>query len=359
MRIPRQRIRHPAGFIELDGSFGEGGGQLLRTACALSVLTGTGCRIRRVRGGRSQPGLRAQHCATVKGLAMLCGGRTSTLEVGTEDLAFQPGTLTTGTLRLRTGTAGSAALVLQGILLASLVQPDPLTVTIEGGTDVQHAPSCDYVKHVKVPLLRKLGIQVDLRVIKRGYYPKGGGLLEARIQPPAAALLPALRVPVASRAVAAAGISHACRSLSGKEVGERQQRHAVKLLTEALHVPVRIKVEYARARSPGSGLVLWAETAETVLGASWLGARDRPSVQVAREAADRLLRTYHTGASLDPWMGDQILPYLAVSDGPCVVSVPRLTRHMRTNMWVIRQFLNVEFFCEQVDQRVQVLCRPG
>ncbi len=347
------------GRVELDGSLGEGGGQIVRTACALSALTGVSCRISHIRARRNRPGLRAQHCTALKGLARLCDAKTSRLKVGATEVTFAPGTLRPVELELDTGTAGSIGLVLQSLLLAGIGLPGPWTALVRGGTDVPSAPTCDYIKNIKLVLLARMGYRVNLRVVRRGYYPKGGGIVQVEIEPPQGELLEALHLPVATDTTGSYGVSHASSGLSGGKVAERQRKHAIKGLTDFLHIPCKIGMEYGSTDSTGSGLMVWATTSDSVVGACSLGTSKQPAEQVADQAVEMLLRTYHTRAAIDPWLGDQILPYMALSQRASVISVPSLTRHMQTNMWVIERFLNVRFFCEEEDQRIRIECVPG
>ncbi len=358
MHVPAQRLRIGQGRIEIDGSYGEGGGQITRTACALSALTGTPCHISRVRARRSRPGLRAQHCAALKGLAALCGAETSPLKVGATEVAFAPGALRAVPFDLDTGTAGSIGLVLQSLLLAGLGLSKPWTALLRGGTDVPNAPSCDYIRHVKLVLLARMGYRAALWIVRRGYYPRGGGIVRVEVDPPSGGLLEPIRLPAAEETLGCFGVSYASSDLSGRKVAERQKRQAAKGLTQLLHIPSKIDTEYGRADSPGSGLLVWATAENSVIGATSLGTPQKSAEQVADHAVEMLMRTYHARASVDPWLGDQILPYMALSRGPSAISVPYLTRHMQTNMWVIQKFLNVRFFCEEEDQRVRIECTP-
>ena len=359
MQVPANRLRIGDGNVELDGVYGEGGGQIVRTACALSALTGVSCRISQIRARRNRPGLRAQHCTALKGLAALCGAKTSPLRVGALEVAFSPGPLRPVELDLRTGTAGSIGLVLQSLLLAGIGLSKPWRMLLRGGTDVPKAPSCDYIKHVKLVLLARMGYRAQLRIVRRGYYPKGGGIVQVEAEPPQGELIEAPRLPLATETLGSYGISHASAGLSGGKVAERQRKQAIKGLTDLMHIPSKIEVEYGSTDSQGSGLLVWATTNDSVLGACSLGTSKKSAEQVADQAVEMLLRTYHTRAAIDPWLGDQILPYMALSRGPSVISVPYLTRHMQTNMWVIQRFLNVRFFCEEVDQRIRIECISG
>jgi RNA 3'-phosphate cyclase len=288
----------------------------------------------------------------------MCCAVTNGLKIGSSELSFSPGPFGTPELDLDTGTAGSVCLVLECLQLAALAAEAPVRFILRGGTDVTGAPSCDYVRTVKLPLLKKMGYQLDFRLLKRGYYPKGGGIINVLAHPPEGSLLQPLYLPESGTATEARGLSHAASTLKKKNVAERQARTLQKRLTDYLHVPAKVETEYGPTRCPGSGITLWAHTVDSVFGASAMGKPEKSAEWVAEEATEKLLRTYHSRASLDPWMGDQILPYLALSSGPSVISVPRLTRHMQTNMWIIQQFLNVRFYCEQENQRVKVHCEP-
>jgi RNA 3'-terminal phosphate cyclase (ATP) len=203
-----------------------------------------------------------------------------------------------------------------------------------------------------------MGYRAALRIVRRGYYPKGGGIVQLEVEPPSGGLLEPICLPVAAETLGSFGISHASSGLSGRKVAERQKKQAAKGLTQLLHIPSKIDAEYGTADSPGSGLLVWATTDGSVVGATSLGAPDKSAEQVADHAVEMLMRTYHARASVDPWLGDQVLPYMALSRGPCTISVPYLTRHMQTNMWVIQKFLNVRFYCQEEDQRVRIECIP-
>jgi RNA 3'-terminal phosphate cyclase (GTP) len=164
---------------------------------------------------------------------------------------------------------------------------------------------------------------------------------------------------VATDTTGSYGVSHASSGMSAEKVAEKQKKRATKGLTDFLHIPSRVRLEYGPTDSAGSGLLVWATTNDSVVGACTLGTAKQPPERVADQAVEMLLRTYHTRAAIDPWMGDQILPYMALSREPSVISVPYLTRHMHTNMWVIQRFLNVRFFCEEDDQRIRIECIPG
>jgi RNA 3'-phosphate cyclase len=162
-------------FLEIDGAHGEGGGQLLRTAAALSVVTGRPVRIGQIRAGRDRPGLAPQHLAAVKALAALCGAQVEGLALRWLELTFVPGLVRSGEYEFDVGTAASIALVLQALLPAAIASGEAFSFAIHGGTEVRAAPPMDYLGHVLVPLLAKMGARVSIELVRRGYYPRGGG----------------------------------------------------------------------------------------------------------------------------------------------------------------------------------------
>ena len=321
-------------MVGLDGSYGEGGGQIVRTAVGLSAYLGVPCRIRNIRKGRSSPGLRPQHVAGIRALLELCKGEAEGLRVGSEELAFYPGPIEGGSLRVKVGTAGAIGLVLQTLMLPALKASRPLRVSIVGGTDVPWAPTAGFVKGVVLPVLQEMGYRGELRIRRRGYYPKGGGEGEVRIE---GGELSGVELTERGEVKVIRGRSHAQRGLSSRRVAERQREEALRVI-EAEGMRGEIEVEYSDALSPGSGLDLWAICRGSRLGCSSLGALTKRAEEVGREAAEGLLGQLASGAALDEWMADQILPFLAVAEGRSSVTVSRITEHFRTNLWVIGHF---------------------
>src|SRR5207245_8328423 len=169
-------------MIEVDGGRGEGGGQLLRMALALSALTDTPVRVARIRAGRPTPGLAAQHVTAINAVAALCEAEVTGVSVGASSIEFRPGKLAAGRFSFDVGTAGSITLVLQALLPVAAAAPGAVRVRLLGGTDVRWSPPIDYFNRVFLPLLRRLGAHADVEVLRRGYYPRGGGIVEAVIE---------------------------------------------------------------------------------------------------------------------------------------------------------------------------------
>jgi RNA 3'-terminal phosphate cyclase (GTP) len=340
-------------MIEIDGSYGEGGGQILRTAVALAAYLETPCRICNIRKGRPTPGVRPQHAAGVKALAALCRAEVSGLNVGSAEVTFKPGMIAGGTLRIDVGTAGAIGLILQTIMLPAAKALSPLLFTIRGGTDVPWAPTIGYCQEVILPVLSQMGYSGEIVLTKRGYFPRGGG--EVSVELKRADLFP-VQLPEPGQIRMIQGRSHAADALKQRRVAERQQEEAMACLKKA-GVPCKIAVEYGPAASPGSGIDLWAVAHHTPLGANALGARGKRAEEVGEEAAAALIRQLNSGAALDEWMGDQILPFLAAAGGESSITVTRITDHLRTNLWVINHFLPIETQIKEEKTRAIVTLR--
>ncbi|NJE00606.1 RNA 3'-terminal phosphate cyclase [Thermococcus sp. JdF3] len=325
-------------MIVIDGSYGEGGGQILRTAIALSVITGKPVKVVKIRANRPNPGLRPQHLHGILALKELSGARVKGAQVGSTLLEFVPGEAKPRRIRVPIKTAGSVTLVLQALLPAMAFIGGSFEIT--GGTDVPWSPPVDYLKNVTLYALGKMGIKAGMDLKRRGHYPKGGGLVTGRVEPweerkP-------LKAVEWGRIERFAGISHATNL--PPHVAERQARVAGGRLGELYSVPVEIETEVSRSLGPGSGIVLWAETDSLRLGGDALGRRGKPAEVVGREAADELLDQLTGGKAVDRFLGDQLIPFLAFAGGE--MGVAEVTSHLVTNVWVVEQFLGKIFEVE-------------
>jgi len=342
-------------MIEIDGSYGEGGGQILRTAVALAAYLETPCRIRNIRKGRPTPGLRPQHAAGVKALAALCRAEVAGLHVGSAEVTFKPGMIAGGTLRIDVGTAGAIGLILQTIMLPAAKALSPLLLTIRGGTDVPWAPAIGYCQEVTLPVLSQMGYSGEIVLTKRGYFPRGNGEVTVALKQ---TKFSSVRFAEPGQIRMIQGRSHAADALKQRRVAERQQEGAMASLKK-LGVPCEIAVEYGPTASPGSGIDLWAVANHTRLGANALGARGKRAEEVGSEAAAALIRQLNSGAALDEWMGDQILPFLAAAGGKSSITVTRITDHLRTNLWVINHFLPIETQIKEEKTRAVVALKSS
>jgi RNA 3'-phosphate cyclase len=323
-------------MMEIDGSHGEGGGQILRMAVGLSAVTSTPVRITDIRAGRPRPGLAAQHVTAVQAVAGMCGAEVDGLAQGSRVLTFRPGSIAAGRHAFDVGTAGSVTLVLQACLPVAFAAPGPVRLTLTGGTDVRWSPPVDYVARVFLPHLRRVGGDADVLLVRRGYYPRGGGSIEVNTRPTSRwAPLDSLE-PGAVLAIR--GIAHA--SHLREDIPKRMKHAAMRRLHGRAHVKIEERV-YAGDEAVGQGgaVVLWAETEHGILGADALAERGKPSERVGEEAASVLAAELDGRGTLDVHAADQILPYLCLADGPSAISVRDATGHLRSLAWLLPQFL--------------------
>ncbi len=334
--------------VEIDGSQGEGGGQMLRTAVALSALTGRSVTVKNIRAKRANPGLAAQHLTAVRGVAALCSARIDGDRVGSTALSFEPGPVSGRRLRLDIGTAGSVTLVLQSCMLASLRANGTVSLRVTGGTNVRWSPPIDYFSMVLLPHLARMGVSAQLRLVQRGFHPQGGGEVDMELRPPMD--MAAFDETGRGRLVSADGVCYS-RNLPG-HVCSRMSAAAQKRFLDA---SLSIASDVGEGPSSGAGMQLCARFERTLLGGDGLGERGVPAGKVGETAADALLSEIRSAATLDVHASDQLLPYMALADGPSRFIVREITGHLTTQMQLLRAFMPVEF--ETSDSEGGVLVR--
>ena len=325
-------------MIEIDGSHGEGGGQILRTALALSAATGEPCKVTSIRKNRPQPGLKAQHLEAARALSSLCDAEVSGMELRSTEILFRPGKINGGKLHVNIPTAGSIALVLQGIMIASVSSKKDISVEITGGaTSGKWAPSINYLKNVLLPLLGKSGFEGYVDVERYGYYPEGGASVKCNFVPRS---MKHIDITERGKIISIEGLSHASKSLEKSHVAERQK----KSFTGALKADVMPVIfdSYFAAAGSGSGIDVWIKTENSFLGAGALEEKGKDAESVGKEAAAGVRKLLESGAPLDEHAEDQLLPFMALA-GSGILSCYHMTQHARTNISVIEKFLPVKF----------------
>jgi RNA 3'-terminal phosphate cyclase (ATP) len=341
--------------IQLDGAYGEGGGQILRTGVALAALTGEAVLFERIRAGRTKPGLQPQHLAAVRAAASLCAAELSGDVVGSQQLLFTPRTpVRADRYRIDIGTAGAVPLVLQTVLLP-LALAGTSRVTITGGTHVPHAPTAEYLAHVYLPALARAGVRATLAMPSAGFYPRGGGEMTAEITP--ARLQP---FDLTARGKINSITAHILTANLPAHVGERGAETAARLL-KRLGIPgTRVSAVTAPSNGPGAAITIAVACAGGGAGFTSLGERGKPMERVVEEAVIDLQRWLKTTAACDAHLADQIVLPAALSGGECRWTAPAATEHLRTVLWVARHFRPlVTTIMDQDDGTVQVSVRPG
>lgn len=342
-------------MLVIDGSHGEGGGQLVRMACALSAITGTPFRLHDIRARRAPPGLAPQHLTAVRAVAELCAGDVEGLALRAREIAFRPGLLHPGDYRFDVGTAGSITLVLQACLPAAFAANGPVTLRVGGGTDVKAAPPLDYLRFVFLPLLRRMKLHAEIKVWQRGYYPRGGGRVEVAVAPGTPQPLVLER---AGALEAVEGAAHVANLPS--HIVERMQQTAARRLRDYPNVRITPDVlGHDRAAGTGGAIVLWARTAHTLLGAGEVAQRGVPAEHIAETAAQALRAELETGATLDLHAADQVLLYCALARGTSAFVARAWTSHAQTTAWLIEQFLPVRIRAVSHGPLVRVEVAPA
>lgn len=339
-------------LVVLDGSYGEGGGQILRTALGLSALTGRPLRMENVRAGRTRPGLRPQHLAVVRAMARICDARLLGDQVGSRSLTFEPRTLPTAgeyvfdiPKMAGTPSAGSTALLFQALFLPLALANGVSTLRLGGGTHVRWSPPFHYLTEVYLPAVERMGFRADLELDQWGWYPKGGGRIVARIEglgPHPTALSP-LCLGERGRLIEVWGIS--ATSNLPDHVRQRQRDQALRRL-RARHIKADIRL--VEAPSPGQGTMLFLLSQYEHISAGFTGyGRIRyPAEKVADDAFTAFDEHRASKAALDPHLADQVLLPMALVPGTSWYTTSRITRHLLTNRWAIQRFIEREIHVE-------------
>ena len=331
----------PGGQLVIDGSYGEGDGQILRSALSLAAITGRPVRLENIRARRRRPGLAAQHLTAARAVAVICSAQVSGDELHSETLEFTPcqpvsaGRHVFDVAAAREGgSAGSAPLVLQAVLLPLALANGPSQIDIHGGTHVPWSPSFDYLHDTWLPTLSVIGITAEIELHRWGWFPAGGGLIHCSICGEGRPLKP-LRVVdkgplqnVSGRAVAAHLPNH---------ISVRMAQRATELLHEA-GISSAINADLANSTSSGAGIFLTAQYACARGGFCAHGKRGKPAENVAAEIVEQLRAHKASSAALEHHLADQLILPLALSDGTSLFSVDRISGHLKTHAWLVEQF---------------------
>jgi RNA 3'-terminal phosphate cyclase (ATP) len=320
-------------MITIDGSQGEGGGQIVRNACALSLVTGRPFRITNIRGQREKPGLMRQHVTAIEAACAIGGGTCEGVAVGAREMSFTPGTVAAGDYKFSIGTAGSTGLVLQTILMPLLLAGGPSRLVLEGGTHNMLAPPFDFIEKSFLPIVERLGPRVSARLVRHGFYPGGGGRIEIDVTP--APLVPiecVERGALVSRSVTAlfAGLPF--------EIAEREISTTRKLL-EGWPEEAFVVRKLPEDRGPGNILLIEAAFEHVTEIVSGFGKLGVPAEQLAKRAAGRMNGYLASNAFAGPYLADQLVLPFALAGGGVFTTV-KPSDHLRTAIDIIALFLD-------------------
>jgi RNA 3'-terminal phosphate cyclase (ATP) len=327
--------------VRIDGSQGEGGGQILRTAISLSAIMAKPVEITNIRAGRPNPGLRPSHVTAVKVVAGLFGASVENLKVGSDRIRFEPsGKFSGGTAKVDIGTAGSIPLTLMTVVPAVALSNNAIELEITGGTDVKTSPTIDYLRYVVAEAYRSTGIKFSVDVQKRGYYPKGGGVVNATVEPCKA---PSPVEFLNGRYVAPKIVS-VCSQLP-KHVTERQISSALLALEKGGVSCKNYTASFETAQSPGTSILVYSvsDFGGPYIGGDSIGEIGKRAEQVGQEAAGRFLQSALAGAPVDPFLADMMVLPLCLGKGLSRYRVASVTKHLRTNLQVACQMTGCKY----------------
>ena len=352
-------MTHRQDMIEIDGSYGEGGGQILRTALSLSCLQKKPIRIFNIRKGRRKPGLMAQHLTAVRAAQLLSSADVKGNSQGSTELLFTPKEVRGGNFVFDIGTAGSTLLVLQTIIPPLIFQKEKTILTLTGGTHVPFSPSYDYIRMIYMHYLKQVGIDIKLSIESYGFYPRGGGKIRAEISPAG---------KLKSFHAVERGSIMRLETLSATgnlplHIAERQKDALLaKVHSQEGMTSIPVDAAITSVPTPGQGtfIFLKAVSEYSCAGFTSLGAKGKKAEAVGEEAANAFLAYHVTGSSLDPYISDQLVVFLASLGEESVFTTSCITRHLFTNLRIIKLFQNYSFRIEgEIGKPGKVVINPS
>ena len=336
-------------MIEIDGSQKSGSGTILRLSVALAAITKQPLHIYNIRQNRPQPGLKHQHLEAVLTAAKLCNAKVQGATLGSRELWFTPKQIKGGNIEAEIETAGSIPMLLLATLPVCLFADNPVHLHVaKGGTDTTHAPTINYMRNVFMPALKQMGIDAAITVQKYGYYPKGMG--EATMTAKPNRTLKPIQLENFGKLKSIKGVS-VCTFLAHKQVAERQAKAAEDHLSQnGYNATIQIVNDQSNPFQKGSSIVLWAETdTGVIIGADAIGELGKTSEAVGKEAAEKLITELSAEPTVDVYLADMLIPYMALAQGKSVFLARTISEHIETNIWLMEKILNVKFTIQKVN----------
>jgi RNA 3'-terminal phosphate cyclase (ATP) len=333
-------------IIVVDGSAGEGGGQVLRSSLTLSTITGQAVEIQNIRAGRAKPGLKPQHLTAVEAAAAICDASVTGARLDSQTIRFTPGgPAQAGNYSFDVaqvagkGSAGAVGLVLQTVLLPLAMCQGDSQITLNGGTHVPWAPSAHYLQEVFLPAAGRMGVEARVELVEWGFYPAGGGEIGVMIRGRAGALLQPMDTTERGKLKRIWGLGVAANLPS--HIPQRMANRARNLLAEE-GLTAEMTAQRVKGAGPGAGVFLFAEYESASAGFTAYGRKGLPAEQVAQSACDELLEHHYGEAPVDPHLADQLILPMALSAGICQMVTSRITEHLITNLNVVNSFLPIK-----------------
>lgn len=337
-------------YIEIDGSYKEGGGQILRTSLAFSSIIKKRVRVYNIRKNRKPPGLKTQHYHSVRLLKKITHADVDGLHISSTEIKYEPKGIFGGNYKEIIPTAGSISLVLQLILPVIVFANRKSKIVISGGTDVKHSPSIDYVDKVIIPYFAKFA-DINMKVLKRGFYPKGGGLIELKVKPKIIRenyndfieFIKELRNNVPpiifnDNSIQAIEIyTVASRDLKSRNVVERINKSFFNKLTEKLDIKIKKYSKYVNTLSTGVVSTVVVKKSNYVIGFDMVGEKKLSSEDIGKTLANRVIEHLESGVHVDDNLADNLVPIISLIGGKYLAK--NLTGHLETNIWVVNKFL--------------------
>ena len=341
-------------MIEIDGSQKSGSGTILRLSVALAAITKQPLHIFNIRQSRPQPGLKTQHLEAVLTAARLCNAKVHGAALGSRELWFTPNQVEGGRVEALIETAGSIPMLLLAALPICLFADNPVRLHVaKGGTDTTHAPTINYMRNVLLPALKKMGVEADITVQKYGYYPKGMG--EATMATKPNHTLKSFSAENFGEITSIKGVS-VCTFLADREVAERQAKTAQsRLLQNGFRANIEVVNDQSNPFQKGSSIVLWAETdTGVIIGADAIGELRKTAEAVGEEAAEKLLAELSVSPTVDVYLADMLIPYMALAQGKSAFLVRTISEHVEANIWLMQKMLNKKFTIQKVNSLYRI-----
>jgi len=337
-------------FIRIDGSYGEGGGQILRTSVTLSTITKKPVEIVNIRAKRDNPGLRPQHANAINAVASLCNAKVENVHVGSNAIKFIPEEMQSGSINIDVGTAGSVTMILQTVIPAASLSGKHVEIELRGGTDVRWSPTLDYLRFVVQPAFSMIGINFDIDVQRRGYYPVGGGIVKAAIQP--------CSKPNTFDMIKAPKVEPIMVSVCASLPAHVAQRQIAAALSTLQKVGIKCKSYSAsveQSNSPGSSILVYSvSNFGPFIGGDAIGEKGKRAEEVGTEAAEKFLTAYNSNAPIDEHLADMLVLPLGVTDGNSKFMVNKASQHLSTNLYVTSKIVGCKYDVSKVDGNYMV-----